>query len=216
MLAPAERRLGIPATLGLLVLCQAGGALLGAGMIELGSRSGDVWLSSDGSDIATGASVGIVGVGLALSARLSSLWRRRLRLVFGFGVLLFMLYDGTTQDVMRFCGAGIGFVTGALLWGRKRPRRERVVSYAESRVLVAIAVGTSALGPLIAFLTRAPYGPLSLYSDMFVGTGPGADDLRSVCTGAADMSGDCVQMRSEYCSRAARQCSCSSCPRSCC
>ena len=142
--------------------------------------------------------MGIVGVGLALSARLSSLWRRRLRLIFGFGVLLFMLYDGTAQDVMRFWGAGIGFVTGALLWGRKRPRRERVVSYAESRVLVAIAVGTSALGPLIAFLTRAPYGPLSLYSDMFVGTGPGADDLRSVCSGAADMSADCVQMRSEY------------------
>ena len=198
VVAPAERRLGIPATLGLFVLCQVGGALLGAGMIELGSRTGDVWLSSDGSDAATGASVGIVGVGLALSARLSPLWRRRLRLVFGFGVLLFMLYDGTAQDVLRFCGAGIGFVTGALLWGRKRPRRERVVSHAESRVLVAIAVGTSALGPLIAFLTRAPYGPLSLYSDLFVGTGPGDDDLRSVCSGAADMSGDCLQMRSEY------------------
>jgi len=198
VVAPAERRLGIPATLGLFVFCQVGGALLGAGMIELGSRTGDVWLSSDGSDAATGASVGIVGVGLALSARLSPLWRRRLRLVFGFGVLLFMLYDGTAQDVLRFCGAGIGFVTGALLWGRKRPRRERVVSHAESRVLVAIAVGTSALGPLIAFLTRAPYGPLSLYSDLFVGTGPGDDDLRSVCSGAADMSGDCLQMRSEY------------------
>ena len=198
VLAPAERRLGIPATLGLFVLCQVGGALLGAGMIELGSRTGDVWLSSDYTDVATGARVGVVGVGLALSARLSPLWRRRLRLVFGFGVLLFMLYDGTAQDVLRFCGACIGFVTGALLWGRRRPRRERVVSYAESRVLVAITVGTSALGPLIAFLTRAPYGPMSLYSDMFVGTGPGADDLRSSCSGAADMSGDCLQVRSEH------------------
>ncbi|MEY9894915.1 phosphatidylglycerol lysyltransferase [Catenulispora sp. MAP5-51] len=198
VLAPAERRLGAPATLGLFVLCQAGGALLGTAVIELGARTGDVWLGSDRGDAATGASVGVVGVGLALSARLSPLWRRRLRLVFGFGVVLFMLYDGTAQDVMRFCGATVGFTTGVLLWGRKRPRRERVVSHAESRVLVAIAVGTSALGPLIAYLTRAPYGPLSLYSDLFVGSGPGVEDLRSTCNGVADMSGDCLQVRSEY------------------
>jgi lysylphosphatidylglycerol synthetase-like protein (DUF2156 family) len=198
VLGPAERRLGLPATLGLFVLCQAGGALLGAAMIELGARAGDVWLDSDRTDAATGASVGIVGVGMALSARLVPLWRRRARLVFGFGVLLFLLYDGTAQDVLRFCGAGVGFLAGVLLWGRRRPRRERVVSHAENRVLVAITVGTSALGPLIAYLTRAPYGPLSLYSDLFVGTGPGIDDLRSSCTSVADMSGDCLQVRSEY------------------
>ena len=197
VLAPAERRLGTRTTLGLFVLCQAGGALLGAGIIGLGSYTGDVWLSSDLTDAATGASVGIVGVGLALSARLPSLWRRRLRLVLGFGVLLFTLYDGTAQDILRLCGAGIGLVSGALVWGRRRPRHERVVSHAESRVLVAITVGASALGPLIAFLTRAPYGPFSLYSDLFVGTGPGADDLRSSCASAADMSEGCLQVRSE-------------------
>lgn len=198
VLAPAERRLGVPATLGLFVLCQMAGALLGAGMIELGSAAGDVWLGSDRTDPAAGASVGLVGVGLALSARLGPLWRRRLRLVLGFGVVLFMLYAGTALDVMRFCGAATGLVTGVAIWGRRRSRRTRAASHAETRVLAAITVGASALGPLIAFLTQAPYGPLSLYSDLFVGTGPAIDDVNSSCDGAADLSGGCLELRSEH------------------
>lgn len=198
VLAPAERRLGVPAALGLFVLCQTAGAVLGAGMIGLGSAAGDVWLGSDRTDPAVGASVGLVGVGLALSARLVPLWRRRLRLVLGFGVLLFMLYAGTAIDVMRFCGAATGLVTGMLIWDRPRRRRARVTSHAETRVLVAITVGASALGPLIAFLAQAPYGPLSLYSDLFVGTGPSIQDVNSSCDGSADWSGGCLELRSEH------------------
>ncbi|GAA1964322.1 rhomboid family intramembrane serine protease [Catenulispora subtropica] len=198
VLGPAERRLGVPATAGLFLLCQVGGALLGVALLELGTLGGDAWLESDRGDRAVGASVGLVGVALALSARLSALWRRRIRLLLGSGVVLFVLYDGTALDVLRCGGAVIGCVTGLLVWGGRRTRADRVASHAENRLLVAIAVGASALGPLIAFLTKAPYGPLSLYSDLFVGTGTGIEDVRNTCAGAADMSGGCLQARSEH------------------
>ena len=125
LLAPAERRLGMAATAALFALCQIGGALVGAGLIELGSRDGDLWLSDARTDLGVGPSVGIVGVGLALSATLTALWRRRLRLVLITGALLFPLYDGSGHDVMLLCGAVIGLLAGVLVWGRARHRRER-------------------------------------------------------------------------------------------
>ncbi|MBS2535588.1 rhomboid family intramembrane serine protease [Catenulispora sp. NF23] len=125
LLAPAEHRLGRAATAGLFALCQIGGALAGAGLIELGSRGGDLWLSDARTDVGVGPSVGIVGVGLALSATLTALWRRRLRLVLITGALLFPLYDGWGHDVMLLCGAVIGLLAGVLVWGRARRRRER-------------------------------------------------------------------------------------------
>jgi phosphatidylglycerol lysyltransferase len=41
---PAERRLGTWRTVGLLALCQLGGALLAIGVVELGAWAGDLWL----------------------------------------------------------------------------------------------------------------------------------------------------------------------------
>jgi hypothetical protein len=154
LLAPAERRLGVWRTAGLLALCQIAGALLGIALVELGALAGDLWLGLSVPDLGVGASVGIVGVGLALSADLSALWRRRLRLVLTVATLLFTLYAGEALDILRLGGAATGLLAGVFLV-RRRYSGGRLLpaSHAETRVLVAVFALTSALGPAITWLS---------------------------------------------------------------
>jgi lysylphosphatidylglycerol synthetase-like protein (DUF2156 family) len=185
---PAERRLGTWRTVGLLALCQLGGALLAVGAIELGARAGDLWLQDTvGADYNTsvGASVGVVGVGLALSGRMTALWRRRTRMLLIIGTLLLLFYDGGVLDLARAGGALLGFLAGLLL--QPGPRRLRLASsHAETRVLVAVFALTSALGPLIAWITNNPYGPMAILVNLFIDEAPTQDDIRDYCTASSD------------------------------
>ncbi|MBR7826895.1 rhomboid family intramembrane serine protease [Actinospica sp. MGRD01-02] len=188
---PAERRLGTWRTVALLALCQIGGAALAIGAIEAGSSAGDLWLQSTVGaqyNTAVGASVGVVGLGLALSARMTTLWRRRTRLLLVIGTMLFLFYDGGVIDISRafaaLVGVGVGF---ALLQPRIRPRRLRLASsHAETRVLVAVFALTSALGPLIAWITNNPYGPMAILVNLFIDEAPTQDDIHDYCTRTSD------------------------------
>ena len=197
LLAPAELRLGRARTAGLFALCQIGGAALAIGGVELGALTGDVWLKEtvgDLADPALGPSVGIVGVGLALSATLTALWRRRLRLVLITAVLLFALYAGEPMDVLRVGGAAVGLVAGVLLAGRLRSGsglRLLPSSHAETRVLVALLAATSALGPAITWLSDSQFGPLAIYANLFIGSAATPTELDAACTGASAQPGLC-------------------------
>ena len=185
---PAERRLGTWRTAGLLALCQIGGAALAIGAIEAGAAAGDLWLqSSVGAtyNTAVGASVGAVGVGLALSARMTTLWRRRTRMLLGIGTLLFLFYDGGVIDIARAGSAFLGFTVG-LVFLQPGSRRLRLVSsHAETRVLVAVFALTSALGPFIAWITNNPYGPMAILVNLFIDEVPTQDDIRDYCTSSS-------------------------------
>jgi lysylphosphatidylglycerol synthetase-like protein (DUF2156 family) len=186
---PAERRLGTWRTAGLLALCQIGGAALGIAAIEAGSAAGDLWLQSTvGAQYNTtvGASVGVVGLGLALSARMSTLWRRRTRLLLVISTLLFLFYDGGVIDISRVFAALIGLAVG-LAFLQPGSRRLRLASsHAETRVLVAIFALTSALGPLIAWITNNPYGPMAILVNLFIDEAPTQDDIHDYCTKTSD------------------------------
>ena len=186
---PAERRLGTWRTVGLLALCQIGGALLAIGAIELGAWAGDLWLQDTvGADYNTsvGASVGVVGVGLALSGRMTALWRRRTRMLLIIATLLFLFYDGGVIDISRAGGALLGFLVGLLLL-QPGPRRLRLASsHAETRVLVAVFALTSGLGPFIAWITNNPYGPMAILVNLFIDEAPTQDDIRDYCTSSSD------------------------------
>ena len=187
---PAERRLGTWRTAGLLALCQIGGALLAIGGIEAGAWAGDLWLQNTvGSayNTSVGASVGVVGVGLALSGRMTALWRRRTRMLLGIGTLLFLFYDGGVIDIARAGGALLGLLVGLVLLqpGPRRRRLRLATSHAETRVLVAVFALTSAFGPFIAWITNNPYGPMAILVNLFIDEVPTQDDILDYCTASS-------------------------------
>ncbi|RAG87561.1 hypothetical protein DN069_00795 [Streptacidiphilus pinicola] len=183
---PAERRLGSGPAVGLFLLCQVAGALLAIAVIELGAATGDPWLATLVGNRTVGPTPGLVGVGLALSASLTALWRRRLRLLLITGTLLFLLYAGEVVDVARTGAALVGLLSGALLLTDRRPLRDvrpLPSSHAETRLLVAVFASVSALGPLITWFTRDTDGPLALYRQLFIGVGSSTASVAAACAG---------------------------------
>jgi lysylphosphatidylglycerol synthetase-like protein (DUF2156 family)/membrane associated rhomboid family serine protease len=195
---PAERRLGSLRTAGILALCQIGGAALGMAAVEVGAYAGDLWLQEtvgavDNTDV--GASIGVVGVGLALSGRMTVLWRRRTRVLLIIGTLLALFYDGGVLDLARAGSAFLGLVFGLLFLQRGRQRFRLASSHAETRVLVALFALTSALGPVITWITNNPYGPMSILVNLFIDEVPSASDISDLCT-TSSPDYDPVQCRS--------------------
>ena len=181
ILAPAERRMGVTRTFTTLLVSQAAGLLLAAGLIKLAWLAGEPWLRALTGETAVSALPGMLGVGFALSCALTPLWRRRLRLLLTVAVTISALYLGHLEQVAQACGAAAGLVTMALTYGRARPRAGRRASQHEVRVLVAMLVAVSALGGMLAALVADPDGPMSLFSFLFATPGPDPHALAAVC-----------------------------------
>lgn len=108
-----------------------------------------------------GPTLGLVGAVLAASCSLPTLWRRRLRV--GSLALLgtMVLFYGGGVAVLLLVAAVIGLGTGPLLH-RAQTRLQPVGSIHEARVLAALVVAATALGPLLAAITPAPTGPFAV------------------------------------------------------
>ncbi|MEY9876191.1 phosphatidylglycerol lysyltransferase [Streptacidiphilus sp. MAP12-33] len=208
-LLPAERRLGAVRAGAFFLASQVIGALLGIAAIEVGAVAGDVWLQVSVADLhlkyaeglSVGASVGLTGVGVVLSAGLTALWRRRTRLLLLTMTVLFLFYAGEVLDIMRAGAVFVGLVGGALLIARRRSLRDvRLLpsSYAETRVLVALLAATSALGPGISWLTGSQGGPLAIYEELFIPSNLAAGEVADACAGAGAGTRACTSIRADY------------------
>jgi phosphatidylglycerol lysyltransferase len=164
IVAPAERRMGATRTFITLLISQAAGQFMAAGLIKLAGLAGDPWLGALTGQTAVGALPGVLGVGFALSCTLSLLWRRRLRLALTAAVAISALYIGHLAQITQACGALAGLATGALTYGRAQPGERLRSSQHEVRLLVAILVAVPALGAMFAALATRPDGPMSLYA----------------------------------------------------
>ncbi len=182
ILAPAERRMGVTRMFVTLLVCQAAGQLLAAGLIKLAGLAGEPWPSTLAGQTAVGALSGVLGVGFALSYTLTALWRLRLRLLLTAAVAISALYIGHLAQVAQACGALAGLATGALTYGRARSRAVLSASQREVRLLVGMLVAASALGGMIAALDAKPDGPMSLFSFLFATRGPDQRDLMTACS----------------------------------
>ncbi|MEY9874563.1 phosphatidylglycerol lysyltransferase [Streptacidiphilus sp. MAP12-33] len=200
-LLPAERRLGSFTAASLFLVCQVGGALLAIAAMEIGGATADPWLGSLIGDRTVGPTPGLVGVGLAFSASLTALWRRRLRLLLVTATLLFLFYAGEVIDLARTGAALIGLVAGVLLLtDRHSLRGVRLLpsSHAETRLLVAVFASVAALGPLITWLTHDTDGPLALYRELFIGVNTSAAYVEASCAGALAHTQTCTNARVDY------------------
>jgi lysylphosphatidylglycerol synthetase-like protein (DUF2156 family) len=175
--ALAGHVLGIVATLGFLAVARG---LMGSWIRDL---SGHFFL---------GPSALACAAAMAATASLSTLWRRRIRVVILAVLLLFAMYAGGFEDLVRLGAAAAGGLLGPVLLGR-RPRFGRpAVSRHEARILVALLLTVAAIGPVVAGLAPHAVGPLSVLKFLFTNIQPvDSAALQASCTRPADLR-DCA------------------------
>jgi phosphatidylglycerol lysyltransferase len=76
---PAERRLGVGRVGLLLFVAQVAGTVIGSGVVWLASFAGDRWAEQISHGLVVGPGGAAVGVGMAFSCRISTLWRCQAR-----------------------------------------------------------------------------------------------------------------------------------------
>lgn len=113
----------------------------------------------------------IVGTITTASAFAGPLWRRRIRVNALAVVAALFLYAGHASDLYAVLAAAAGWALGEAL--RKTPKRVGWIrsSHREIRVLLGTVVLVSAVGPVIALVSRARVGLLAPIAAV-VGTGP--------------------------------------------
>ena len=184
---PCERLLGPGRFLVTGLAGQAAGALLAIGFASLTSASIGDWSRALVSETYVGPMAFLAAVAAAASARMSTLWRRRLRITLFTLLILLALYAGSFSDLMVLGAAAAGVFAGPYLAGRHPRLPHRLAtSRHEARVLVALAVLASAVGPVIAALSTNAVGPLAVLRYLFTSaevTTPA--ELADLCNGGA-------------------------------
>jgi len=194
--APAERRVGSGRTALLLLVTQVAGTVIGSGVVRLAWLAGDQWADQISHGLAVGPTAAAVGVGMAFSCRMSTLWRRRIRLFLLLACVLLVAYSGALTDVLRLVAAVTGLLIGPLMLGRSGRPVSHAASRTERRVLVALAVATLALGPVIAAVSDTAIGPLSGLRYLVLVPPPSTDTVQQVCANPAT-SDDCRALRAQ-------------------
>ncbi|GAA1290975.1 DUF2156 domain-containing protein [Pseudonocardia aurantiaca] len=193
--ALAEHRIGAARTAAVMVGTQVLGTLLAVALIAAQARFGGGWAIDLSAQVAVGAAPGAVGLILAVSSTLTALWRRRLRLLVLAALVMLVAYSGELPDVMMLCAGLVGLAAGPLLPGRPA-RQPGPSSRTEVRVLVALVVAASAVGPIVAAISRAPIGPLSVLQFVVMSPLPDAATVQQICA-ATTAAVDCREMQAQ-------------------
>ncbi|MEV7022217.1 rhomboid family intramembrane serine protease [Kitasatospora sp. NPDC093558] len=177
----AERRLGRWRTLGVLVVGQAAGTLLGTALVAAGSKAGEQWTDSVVDQVAIGPGPGLFALAAVLGYRLTVLWRRRMHLLVLLVPLVMTLYVGHLQSVQRCAAALLGLGAGALLTRGRLLLRTHRSSHTETRVLVALCLVAAAFGPLIASLYDNAAGPFNTFSELYFSHRLSPEEVADFC-----------------------------------
>jgi lysylphosphatidylglycerol synthetase-like protein (DUF2156 family) len=193
---PAERRLGTRRVAVVLLVAQLAGTTVGLAAIAMASRLSEPWSRQLAGDLAVGLSPAAVAVALAWSCALPALWRRRIRLVLLVGIGMLALYSGSLLDVLRLTVGLAGFAVGPLLLPRSPRRLPVLPSNSEARLLVALVVAATAVGPLVAVISGTAIGPLSALRCLLLSPPPGLVTVREICADPARAE-DCASLQSQ-------------------
>lgn len=181
--APAERRNGTLRIALLVVIVQGVGVVLTAGVVQFAAWLGDEWTEQLAGATHSGPGPLAVGVALASTSQFGPLWRRRLRLILLIAVTVLAAYAGSLSDLQCLVTALVGLTAGPWVLGRpaRTGHRSLTASWAERRVLIALVVAGSAVGPIVAALASTPIGPLSVLRYVFLTAPPDASVVQQVC-----------------------------------
>ncbi|WP_144662964.1 bifunctional lysylphosphatidylglycerol flippase/synthetase MprF [Paenarthrobacter nicotinovorans] len=183
---PLERRMGS---------LRFGASALGVQVLGVGAAVGFVaaaravmggWTREMGGHHFLGPSAFIAGTAIAATTAMPTLWRRRIRLVVFALLLLLALYGGGFADLVRLAAAGAGALLGPVMLRRRTHFGRPVTSRHEGRVLIALLVAVTAIGPVVAGLVPHAAGPLSVLRLLFTNIQPVDPlELQSLCSDPA-------------------------------
>ncbi|ANN18290.1 hypothetical protein SD37_23390 [Amycolatopsis orientalis] len=190
----AERRMSTLRTLSIFLITQVLGTTATA-VIVIGSGADEWWSTDLLSAVEVGPSAGAIGVAVAATSALTAVWRRRLRLLLLLAVVMLALYVGSLTQLSQVFAALLGLALGILVV-RERSEAPSAPSRGETRLLVALTVAASAVGPLVAAVSQTASGPLSVFQYLLVGSQP---DLAFVDSSCADPGAlvECRRLRAE-------------------
>lgn len=171
LVGAAERLMGSWRTVSAFVVTTTVGTGIGALSAFVDSDGRDVGALLLGRATSFDPWTAIVGTIVTASAFAGPLWRRRIRVNALAVVAALLLYAGHASDLYAVLSAGAGWLLGELL--RRTPKRNGWVrsSHRETRVLLGTVVLVSAVGPVIALVSRARVGILAPIAAV-VGAGP--------------------------------------------
>jgi lysylphosphatidylglycerol synthetase-like protein (DUF2156 family) len=191
----AERRIGTGRMALAFLTTYVLGALLSLGTLRILAAFGDTWAQHMQSSVVVAPSAAAFGASLAASSALPPVWCRRLRLTLLLAMAMLTLYIGFLQDLIRLYAGFCGLVLGPLIVPRGEQPARVAPSRVEARLLIAMMVAASAIGPMVATASRAPDGPpLSVLQYLVSAPQPTLSDMAMVCADPA-MSLYCEQMR---------------------
>lgn len=197
LVGASEKMMGARRAAVAFIATGVAGTLLGVGLQLAGEQAGELWAGAVHGIIASSPFAAACGAIAAASAFAGPLWRRRIRLLTVLAALVFVLYSGHPSDVYRLAAVVCGIVLGALMARTPSAHRSGWArsSHRETRVLMASAVSIMAIGPVVALLSHARFGPLSPISILFTSglpTAHAADGSAQACRFPA-VSDHCVQ-----------------------
>ncbi|MBF4619512.1 DUF2156 domain-containing protein [Clavibacter sp. VKM Ac-2873] len=100
---------------------------------------------------------------ITASAFAGTLWRRRIRLLATALAVMLFLYSGTANDLFSLVAIPVGLGLGFLLGGKNAGVQLIRSSHHETRLLVAVVVAVTAIGPVVAAALGTGTGLLGLY-----------------------------------------------------
>ncbi|KTR08715.1 bifunctional lysylphosphatidylglycerol flippase/synthetase MprF [Curtobacterium luteum] len=189
LIGASERLMGPWRTIVAFVVTTVVGTGVGALTAFVDSDGRDVGHLLLGRATAFDPWTAIVGTIVTASAFAGTLWRRRIRANALAVVAALLLYAGHVSDLYAVLAAAAGWVLGELL--RRTPKRTGWLrsSHREIRVLLGTVVLVSAVGPVIALVSRARVGLLAPLAAV-VGAGP-VSPVRGCRTDGA--AGECLR-----------------------
>lgn len=183
--APVERRVGSNKFAIAAGATQVLGALSGLGIAALAKMFDADWGFRLHVGTAIGPTTWIVGVVMVASSKMDTLWRRRIRVGLLALLITLTLFSGHLQDVIRLAAAVVGLLLGAVIVGRSARGPRLAGTQREARVLVALVVAASALGPVLAALNPDAVGPFAVLRDVVSGVPYTASEVREICADSA-------------------------------
>ncbi|AFM07329.1 bifunctional lysylphosphatidylglycerol flippase/synthetase MprF [Corynebacterium pseudotuberculosis] len=127
----------------------------------------------------------IFGTAAVASSAMSTLWRRRLRLVLFSLSFTLVLFSGTLTDSVATVATIIGTIIGAVQLGGRKYQRIKIIfrrpSLRESRILVAVLCMSVALGPVVVAFNPYAHGPFSMVTSLMWQPHISSADVAEIC-----------------------------------
>ncbi|MGB6182159.1 MAG: DUF2156 domain-containing protein [Rhodococcus sp. (in: high G+C Gram-positive bacteria)] len=188
--APIERRIGSRRFAIAVLVTQIGGSLLGLGLAALGQLLDEGWGLQLHLGVTSGPTAWMLGALMVASSNMGTLWRRRVRVGLVALTVVMALFGGHLTDVTALASVVVGGVAGPVIVG-KSPRAARLAgTRREGRMLVALVVAASAVGPMVAAFSPNAVGPFAVLRELFRSQEWTLDEVNLVC-GADPTSTDC-------------------------